>query len=533
MNAHHEVPLRGLLLLAVALAAIIFLCPLLLASKIPLLDPDEGLHASIAQEMAQRGDWLVPRLMGRPFLDKPILYFWAEAASLKLFGMSEAAVRLPGLMLGLLGMIATGLAGLRMFGRTAGLLAAVLYATMILPAALAQAPAHDVALVVWVTLAVLLCWESERTTTRRATLLCTLLLGLVLALAILTKGLAGVALVGVAQGGYLLLARRLSRKACLVATAALGIGGLIAAAWYIAVELRNPHYLYYYFIDRHLKGFATGTQRHGHAPWWYYLPILVAGGSPWIAYLPVVVQDQWIKHRNRPAGEASRSGGQGDAMLLLGCWLVGGTLLLSIAHSKLVTYLWPVFPAVAILAAVAWVRLWEGTLSPRARRLLGGVFWMTCLVGPATLPAALLVAQSQLGPWRLPAGLWAAALVIAAGCWIPMGFWLFGRLRATLAACAVVAAVHFVFIMTLVMPRLADEVSARDLADYFNRRGRLPPRLLVAEERIGSLVFYLDEPASRRPARRAVAERGPGRDLRSAAGRSAGRGRPRPRAICR
>ncbi len=60
----HEVPLPGLLLLAVALAAIIFLCPLLLASKIPLLDPDEGLHASIAQEMASGGDWLVPRLMG-------------------------------------------------------------------------------------------------------------------------------------------------------------------------------------------------------------------------------------------------------------------------------------------------------------------------------------------------------------------------------------------------------------------------------------------------------------------------------------
>ena len=73
-----QAPVRGLLLLAVALAAIVFVYPLLLASKIPLLDPDEGLHASIAQEMAQGGDWLVPRLMGKPFLDKPILYFWAK-----------------------------------------------------------------------------------------------------------------------------------------------------------------------------------------------------------------------------------------------------------------------------------------------------------------------------------------------------------------------------------------------------------------------------------------------------------------------
>src|SRR5580698_3082198 len=81
-------------------AAVVFGCPLLIAYRIPLLDPDEGLHASIAQEMVERGDWLVPRQFGEPFLDKPILYFWAEALSLRCFGMNEAAVRLPGMVFG-------------------------------------------------------------------------------------------------------------------------------------------------------------------------------------------------------------------------------------------------------------------------------------------------------------------------------------------------------------------------------------------------------------------------------------------------
>jgi hypothetical protein len=179
-------------------------------------------------------------------------------------------------------------------------------------------------------------------------------------------------------------------------------------------------------------------------------------------------------------------------MTLLGCWLLGGTLLLSLAHSKLTTYLWPVFPAVAILAAVAWARLWDGTLSPPARRLLGRVFWMTCLLGPAVLPATLLAAQEQLGPWRLSAGLWAATAVVAAACWIPMASWLAGRPRATLIACVLVVAAHFVFVMAAVLPHFAGEVSARDLAAYFNARGQLPPQLSVADERIGSLVFYLD-----------------------------------------
>ncbi len=66
--------LRPLAVTAILLAVIMFVFPL--AIRFPLLDPDEGLHASIAQEMVERGDWITPRLFGEPFLDKPVLYFW-------------------------------------------------------------------------------------------------------------------------------------------------------------------------------------------------------------------------------------------------------------------------------------------------------------------------------------------------------------------------------------------------------------------------------------------------------------------------
>ena len=124
--------------LALVVAGIFFFYPLFRADHIPLLDPDEGLHASIAQEMVERGDWVVPRLLGKPFLDKPILYFWAEALSLQVFGMSEAATRMPGLMFGLLGAITTAAVAWRLFGRTAGMIAGLFYATTIFPLALAQ-----------------------------------------------------------------------------------------------------------------------------------------------------------------------------------------------------------------------------------------------------------------------------------------------------------------------------------------------------------------------------------------------------------
>ena len=129
----------------VALTAFGLICPLLAAPRIPLVDPDEGLHASIAQEMVEGGDWIVPRQLQQPFVDKPILYFWAIAGSLAMFGNSEAAVRLPGLLFGALGTLTTAALAWRMLGRRTGLLAGVFYASMVLPLALVQVPAHDVA----------------------------------------------------------------------------------------------------------------------------------------------------------------------------------------------------------------------------------------------------------------------------------------------------------------------------------------------------------------------------------------------------
>src|SRR4051812_44427347 len=94
------------LVLVVCSLVVLYLCPLLLDA--PLTDPDEGLHAAISQEMVEGGDLIVPRFLGRAFLDKPILFFWAQAASIRAFGMNTAAARLPGILFALLGIATTG-----------------------------------------------------------------------------------------------------------------------------------------------------------------------------------------------------------------------------------------------------------------------------------------------------------------------------------------------------------------------------------------------------------------------------------------
>src|SRR5215510_1904393 len=102
--------------LCAGMALLLLLAPL--AANAPLFDPDEGLHAAIAQEMVARGDYVTPTFLGEPFLDKPILFFWAEAASLGAFGDREAAIRLPPLLFGLLGMIGVAALGRMLFDET-------------------------------------------------------------------------------------------------------------------------------------------------------------------------------------------------------------------------------------------------------------------------------------------------------------------------------------------------------------------------------------------------------------------------------
>ena len=284
--------------------------------------------------MVESGDWIVPRLLDEPFLDKPILYFWAIAASLKIFGMSEAAVRLPGLLFGMLGTLTTAAVAWRMLGRRTGLIAGVFYASMILPLALVQLPAHDVALVPWVNLALLCFWESDRGDSPRRAWAWTAAAGVVLGLAILTKGLAGVALVGIAYGGYLIVSRRLRFIHCFRAALALTVAAIIGSSWYLAVEHANPGYLRYYFFERHVLGFLTKSQPHGLEPWWYYFPVLIIGGIPWVGYLPVLVQDAVSRWRNRTPAVTDARGNR--PLLLLGCWFVGCTLFLTVSRSKLV-----------------------------------------------------------------------------------------------------------------------------------------------------------------------------------------------------
>jgi 4-amino-4-deoxy-L-arabinose transferase-like glycosyltransferase len=242
-----------------ALALVLAAYVLPLAVPVPLMEDDEGLHAAIAVEMVERGDWTVPRLLTEPFLDKPILYFWMQAASIATLGPSEFSVRLPGTLMALAGVAATGWLAASMFGAAAGLWAALCYATMLLPYAVSLAPLHDLVMVPLAVMALGAFWRVSATASAGAAAGWTLVAGVALGLSMLGKGLTGVGLVGVGMATWLVWTRALSWRLVGSGAAAVLVGAAIAWPWYAAMERASPGYLEYFLMERHVEGVTDDT----------------------------------------------------------------------------------------------------------------------------------------------------------------------------------------------------------------------------------------------------------------------------------
>src|SRR5439155_748791 len=174
------------LVILLALSLLFFLPKL----GMPFLDPDEGLYATIAQEMLGDGDWVIPHVNGLPYLEKPPLYFWLTALAFRVAGPSEWATRLPSALAALGTVILTWRVGRRLYGARAGLLAGLVVATVVGNALYVRKASPDQLFVFCLTLAMYgFLRDAEHPSRGRARFL---LCYLGAALGVLAKGFLGV-----------------------------------------------------------------------------------------------------------------------------------------------------------------------------------------------------------------------------------------------------------------------------------------------------------------------------------------------------
>ena len=352
------------LLLALALAVAF---PFL--GSFGLLEPDEGRFAQIGREMAASGDFLVPRLNGIEQFYKPPLVYWILAIGYRSFGVTEWVARLPS-ALAFAGVLwLTGWMGWRLGGRKVGWIAALILASMVEPYALGRQITLDMSLTFWITATLVCLVEVGMGNRSRWT---GYLFFLCMGLGFLAKGpMAWVVPLSAALvwGG---MAKKKGEKLDLPWGLGIPMTLGIAMSWFVVICLRYPE-LWNYFLGYELvERFASTT--HGRSkPWWFFIPILVIGTIPWTGFLPGLVRQTWGK---------VREGKMEPVSWALGASVVIPFVVVSCSGSKLLTYILPIYPSLALLLAI-WL---SGVVCSRCEKIgwgfalislgvLGPVLW--------------------------------------------------------------------------------------------------------------------------------------------------------------
>ena len=336
-----------------------------------LMDPDEGRYAEIPAAMVSSGDWLTPRMNGFRYFEKPVLQYWATAAIFKAFGEGNATARLWTALTGFALALVTAFAASRLYGRDAGSFAYLITISSTMFVILGQLITLDMALTCFVVSAlVCLILAQRRRTDPASTRNLMLLAWALLALGTLTKGPVAAVLPAGAVVIYSLWQRDFQLWQHLHLFKGLAVYLLIAAPWFVAVDLANPGFAKFFFIHEHFARF-TSEVHHRAGPVYYFLPMLVAGVLPWLT-----TSLQSLLRPGFALLPANR--GEFDPERLLWTFVAFTLVFFSLSHSKLPAYILPVVPVLAILSG--------GRLTDTAR--VGADRWVTALLGAGLLVAA-------------------------------------------------------------------------------------------------------------------------------------------------
>jgi 4-amino-4-deoxy-L-arabinose transferase-like glycosyltransferase len=395
MLPNTSLPPRGMaLLLALVLALLVFRL-----GDVPLLGPDEPRYARVAVEMHRHGDWVVPTLQGKPWLEKPPLYYWLAGAAFSVLGETEAAARLPSVVAAVALAGITALMGARLYGTAAGLHAGFIAGTCLLTFAYGRAAAMDMLLAASVSATV--------------GLLGLRLLGIAGPMAVTAAGAcAGVALLAKGPLGALLptlvvaafLAASPGRKEAWQRIAprvlfALAAMVVVAGPWYASIlAVEGRAFVDVFLLDHNVARFTSTVHRHP-GPFFYYVPVLLAGLFLWSG----LIAPGLAALRPRRKGQAA------DLFVL--CWLVAPLVFFSAAGSKLPGYILPCLPPLAIAAGRAAAAL---SSEDRTRWTARATGLVTVFFGAlaAAAPFALRQIGEPLWPLLIPPGVWAVLVAL-------------------------------------------------------------------------------------------------------------------------
>ncbi len=308
----------------------------------PFASPDEGRYVEIPREMVMTGDYVTPRLDGMKYFEKPPLFYWMQAASMKIAGIDEISMRFWVVLFAILGCLSVFYVGAKCYSQNVGVMSAGILATSLIYYC------HSRIIILDLVLSVLLCgslWafflafvKKNQSKIPKNYLIITMYV--LSALACLTKGLIGAVLPGFVAFLWMLFTNNWKKLKEILYIPGILVFLAIFLPWHILSAQRNHDFLYYYFVVEHFLRYTT--KFHGrYQPAWFFIPIILAGMIPWTGFSLMSLKNL-----------AQKSIKKNSESIFLACWIFGIFGFFSFSHSKLIPYILPIVPPIALATAV-------------------------------------------------------------------------------------------------------------------------------------------------------------------------------------
>ncbi|BEN77987.1 undecaprenyl phosphate-alpha-4-amino-4-deoxy-L-arabinose arabinosyl transferase [Serratia marcescens] len=368
--------------------ALVYLIPL---NGRLLWQPDETRYAEISREMLQRGDWVVPHLLGLRYFEKPVAGYWFNNISQWLFGENNFAVRFGSVFsTGMTALLVFALAMLMWRNARRASLAMLMFLSMVLVFSIGTYSVLDPMISLWLAAAMVSYYLTLQASSVKGKLGAYALLGLACGMGFMTKGFLALAVPVIAVIPIVIQQRRIKDLLC-YGPVAIVTATLLSLPWALAIAQREPDFWNYFFWVEHIQRFAEDNAQH-KAPFWYYLPVLLAAVLPWLALLPGALLKGWRERVQRPE------------LFFLLSWALMPLIFFSIAKGKLPTYILPCMAPLALLMT-AYAEDYAATLRAKlfkANAWLNGLFGLIGIVALVVLSSGLLPKAHLFTPQEWP-----------------------------------------------------------------------------------------------------------------------------------
>lgn len=462
---------RGNILILIVLSLCLYFFKL---GSFSLYDAAETTYGEFVKNMLGMKDWLTLHFNGQIIFDKPPLYYWLVAIISKLIGFNEWAMRLPAAISGLLTVIVTYLLGKTFYNKHTGFLSAIIVMTAFQFLVQSRIAELDIVLTLFMTSAILFFYLGYTSGEKKYYTFSYI----PMALAVLIKGLLGIALPGFAIFLFLLFKGEIKRLKEMRIPTGILIITLIGFPWYLAEywvhgKVFLDFALGFLFLSR-FQGAVCGHT----GPWYYYFLALILGFAPWSQFIPFAVWRSLKNWRN-------------NSELLMLCFVIPAFIVFSIAKTKIPNYVLPLYPFLAIMV---------GNLLNKPAAERRGLLVSNCFF--AVVIALILIGCVMVGNSNYPTqyisllpSLYTLAAVLVISGIISIAAYFFKKYSLSFAAIPVMVLIITLILTLWALPEVENFKGAKGLGKKLS--AVIKPNQIVAAYNVGnrpSVVLHSPKP---------------------------------------